>query len=140
MVPEWLKVTNNPEFTKYVCKNYIIDDEVICDDEAKGYFLDGSLLSNKKEEVSDEYFFDHLKDDISEENHGEDEGYKTFNKFNAESDNDFVYPVCNVLVESSVEGPEQSIMMRLSKKQVVKKTTSDVQMSLRNPPPETMIN
>jgi hypothetical protein len=33
------KVTDNPEFTKYACKNYIIDDDKICDDNAEGYFL-----------------------------------------------------------------------------------------------------
>jgi hypothetical protein len=41
MVAEWLKVTNDPEFTKYVRKNYIIDDEEICEDDAKDYFSDG---------------------------------------------------------------------------------------------------
>ncbi len=117
MVPERLKVTNNPEFTEYVCKNYIIDDGKICGDDAKGYFLVRLLLSDKKEEVSDEYFFDHLQDDISKENHGEGEGYNTFNEFNAETDDDFVDPVCNVLAESGIEGPKKSIMMQLSKKQ-----------------------
>jgi hypothetical protein len=108
-VLEQLKVTNVPEFTGYVCKNYIIDNEEICDDDAKGYFSDGSLPSDEKEEVSDEYFFNHLKDDISEEDHGEGKGYHTFNKFNAESNNHFVDPVCYVLAESSVEDPEQTI-------------------------------
>jgi hypothetical protein len=74
MVPEWLKVTNNPEFTKYACKNCIIDDDKICADDAKGYFSDGLLPSDKKEEVLDEYFSDHLQDDITEENHGEGMG------------------------------------------------------------------
>jgi hypothetical protein len=72
--------------------------------------MDRCLLT-KKEEVSDKYFFDHLQDDISEENHGKGEGYDTFNKFDAENNNDFVDPVCNVLAESDVEGPERSIMM-----------------------------
>jgi hypothetical protein len=41
-------ITNDPEFTKYVRENYIIDDEEICDDDAKGYFLDGCcLLTNR---------------------------------------------------------------------------------------------
>ncbi len=102
--------------------------------------MDELLPSDKKEEVSDEYFFDHLKDDISEENHGEGMGYNTFNKFIEESDDDFVYPVWDHLVESGVKGPKKSIMMRLSKKQVVKKTTSDVPMSLRKSPPETLID
>ncbi len=99
--------------------------------------MDGSLPSDKKEEVSNEYFFDHLQDDISEENHGEGKGYDAFNEFDAESNNDFVGPVCNVLVESGVKGPEKSIMLPLSKKQVVKITTSDVPMYLRKSPPET---
>jgi hypothetical protein len=46
MVPEWLKVTNDPEFTKYAHENYIIDDDKICDDDAKGYFADASLPSD----------------------------------------------------------------------------------------------
>ncbi len=65
-VPKCLKVTNDPQFAKYAHKNYIIDDDEICnddkigDDDAKGYFSDGSLHSDEKEEVSDECFFDHL--------------------------------------------------------------------------------
>ncbi len=90
--------------------------------------------------MSDEYFFDHLKDDISEEDHGEGKGYNTFNEFNADGDDHFVDSVCDVLAESSIEGPEQRIMIRLSKKQVVKKTTSDVSLSLRKSPPETWID
>ncbi len=34
-VPERLKVTNDLEFTEYACENYIIDDDKICDDDAK---------------------------------------------------------------------------------------------------------
>ncbi len=129
-VPEWLHVTNDPEFTKYACENYIINDDKICDDDAKGYFSDGSLPSDEKEEVSDEYFFDHLQDDITEDHHGEGEGYNPFNKFDAESSNDFVDPVCNVLLAASNdEGPKQSIMKPLSKKQLAKITTSDVPMN-----------
>ncbi len=48
-VPEQLKVTNDPEFTEYACKNYIIDDDEICDDDAKGYFFDGLSPSEEKE-------------------------------------------------------------------------------------------
>jgi hypothetical protein len=139
-VPEGLKVTNNPEFTKYARKKYIIDDDKNCDVDAKGYFSDGVLPSDKKEEVSEEYFFDHLQDDITEENHGKGEGYNTFNEFDAESNNDFVDPVCNVLAESSVEGPKKSIMMPLLQKQVAKITTSHVPMYLRKSPPETLID
>jgi hypothetical protein len=140
MVPERLKVTNDPEFTKYACKDYIIDNDKICDDDAKGYFSDGSLSSDKKEEVLDEYFSDHLQDDITEDNHGEGEGYNPFNKFDAKSNNDFVDPVCNVLVASNDEGPEQSIMKMLSKKKLARITTSDVPMNLRKSPPERFID
>jgi hypothetical protein len=80
-VPEGLKVINNSEFTKYARKKYIIDDDKNCDDDAKGYFSDGVLPSDEKEEVSEEYFFDHLQDDITEENHGKGKGYNTFNEF-----------------------------------------------------------
>jgi hypothetical protein len=140
MVPERLKVTNNPEFTEYACKNYIIDDDEICDDDAKCYFSDGSLPSDKKEEVLDKYFFDHLQDDITEDHHGEGEGYNPFNEFDAESNDDFVDPVHNVLAASNDEGPTKSIMMPLSKKQLAKITTSDVPIYLRNSPPETLID
>ncbi len=48
MVPEWLKITNDPKFIEYARENYIIDDDKICDDDAKGYFSDGSLLLTKR--------------------------------------------------------------------------------------------
>jgi hypothetical protein len=101
-VLERLKVTNNPELKKYACKNYIICDAKICDDDANGYFSDRSLPVVEKEEVSDEYFFDHLNDDISGEDHGESKRHHTFDKFNAESDNHSVDPVRNVVAESRV--------------------------------------
>ncbi len=140
MVPKRLKVTNDPKFIEYACENYIIDDDEICDDDSKGYFSDGSLPSDKKEKVSDEYFFDHLQDDITEDHHGEGEGYNPFNKFDAESNNDFVDPVCDVLAASNDEGPKQSIMKLLSKKQLAKITTSDVPMNLRKSPPKRLID
>ncbi len=140
MVPEQLKLTNNPKFTEYACKNYIVDNDKICDDDAKGYFLDGLLLSDNNEELSDDYFFDHLQDDISEESHGEGKGYNTFNEFDAEGNNDFVDPVCDVLAKSGVEGPKKSIMMPLSKKQVMKITSSDVPMYMRKSAPKTLID
>ncbi len=68
------------------------------------------------------------------------QGIQYFNEFNAESDDHFVDSVCVALAESSIEGPEQRIMIRLSKKQVVKNTNSDVSMSLRKSPPETLID
>jgi hypothetical protein len=90
--------------------------------------------------MSEEYFFDHLQDDITEDNHGEGKGYNPFNKFDAESNYDFVDPVCNVLAVSDDESPNQSIMKPLSKKQLAKITTSDVPMNLRKSPPERLID
>jgi hypothetical protein len=139
-VPEWPKVTNDPEFTEYAHENYIINDDEICDDDAIGYFSERSLPSDEKEEVSDEYFFDHLQDDITEDNHGEGEGYNPFNEFDAESNNYFVDPVCTVIVASNDEGPKQSITKTLSKKKLAKITTSDVPMNLRKSPPERLID
>ncbi len=69
-VPERLKVTNDPEFTQYARMNYIINDDEISDDDAEGYFSDGLLPSDEKEEILDEYFFDHLQDDITEDHLG----------------------------------------------------------------------
>ncbi len=130
-VPERLKVTNDPEFTEYARENCIINDDKICDDDAKGYFSDESLPSDKKEEVSDEYLFDHLQDDITEDNNVEGKGYNPFKKFDAESNNDFVDPVHGVLAASDDEGPKQSIQKTLSKKKIAKITTSDVPMIQR---------
>ncbi len=79
-VPKRLKVTNDPQSAEYACEKYIIDDDEICnddkigDDDAEGYFSDGSLPSDEKEEVSDEYFFDRLQDDIAEDIAHEDHG------------------------------------------------------------------
>jgi hypothetical protein len=134
-VPEWLKVINDPEFTEYARENYIIDDDKICDDDAEGYFSDGSSPSDEKEEVSDEYFFDHLQDDITEDNDVKGKGYNPFNKFDAESNDDFIDPVRDVLAVSDDEGPEQSIQKTLSKKKLAKITTSDFPMNQRKSPP-----
>ncbi len=59
------------------------NDDEIGDDDAEGYFLDGSLPSDEKEEVSDEYFFDHLQDDIAEDYPVEIKGLPTSNAFDA---------------------------------------------------------
>jgi hypothetical protein len=169
-VPERLKVTNDPEFTKYARKNYIIDDDEICDDDAEGYFSDGLLPSDKKEEVSNEYFFDHLQDDITYDNYLEGKGCNHYNEFDAEGNDVIVDPVCDVLAASNDEGPEQSIdktlsknddfihpvrdvlaasddrgpkqciEKTLSKKNLAKITTPDVPMNLRKSPPEQLIH
>ncbi len=85
--------------------------------------------------MSDKYFFDHLQDDITEDHHGEGKRYNPVNKFDAESNDDFVDPVCDGLAASNDEGSEQSIMKPLSKKQLAKITTSYVPMYLRKSPP-----
>jgi hypothetical protein len=96
-------VTNDPQFAEYACKNYIIvDDEIgnddeIGDDDAKGYFLDGSLLSDKKEEVSGDYFFGHLQDDIAEDYPVEVKGLPTSNAFDAKGNDTNVDPVRDVI-------------------------------------------
>ena len=60
-VPQRLKVTNDPDFEAYAKDHVHINDE---DNDGNpddsGYFFDGSLPSDKKEEVSDSYFFEHL--------------------------------------------------------------------------------
>jgi hypothetical protein len=169
-LPERLKVTNDPEFTEYARKNYIIDDDKICDDDAEGYFSDGSLPSDKKEGVSVEYFFDHLQDDITDNNYVEGKGCNHYNKFDAEGNDviidpvcnvlaasnnegpkqsidktlskndDFVYPVCNVLVARDDEGPKQCIEKMLTKKNLAKITTPYVPMNLRKSLPEQLIH
>jgi hypothetical protein len=98
------------------------------------------LPVGEKEEVSDEYFFDHLKDDISKEDHGESEKDDDFNRYNAESEDHSVEPVCDVVAESSTVGPEQCITTRLLKKQVEKKNSSDVPMSLRHPLKQSLMS
>jgi hypothetical protein len=165
-VPERLRVTNDPQFTKYARKNYIInDDEIsnddnICDDDAEGYFSDGSLPSDEKEEVSNEYFFDHLQDDITEDYNVESKGCIQYNEFDAEGNDTTDDPVCDVIAASKDEEPEQSIYKLLSKnddfvnpvcnllagsndegpKQCIETTTPDVPMNLRKSPPEQLIH
>jgi hypothetical protein len=102
--------------------------------------LTDCCLLTKRKRCRASTFFDHLQDDITEENHGEGEGYNPFNEFDAESNNDFIDPVCNVLPASNDEGLKQSIMKPLSKKQLAKITTSDVPMNLRKSPPERLID
>jgi hypothetical protein len=87
----------------------------------------------------EEYFFDQLQDDITEDNDVGGKGYDLFNKFDAESNDDFVDPVLGVLAVSNDEGPKQSIQKTLSKKKVANITTSDVPMNQRKSPPERLI-
>ncbi len=159
-------MTNDLQFTEYARKNYIINDDKIsnddeiCDDDAKGYFSDGSLPSDEKKEVSDEYFFDHLQDDITEDYDVEGKGCTQYNKFDAEGNDTTVDPVLGVIVASKDEEPKKSIYKSLSKnndfvnpvrnliagsndegpKQCIEITTSDVPMNLRKSPPEQLIH
>ena len=64
-VPQWLKVTNDPEFEAYMWENYYLDDEEPIEDINDGYLSNGSLPPNEKDEVLDDYFFEHLNDDSS---------------------------------------------------------------------------
>jgi hypothetical protein len=60
-VPQRLKVTNDPDFEAYTKDHFhIIDEDNDGNPDDSGYFFDGSLPSDKKEEVSDSYFFEHL--------------------------------------------------------------------------------
>ncbi len=169
-MPKRLKVTNDPQFAKYAHKNYIIDDDEICndskigDDDAKGYFLDGSLPSDEKGEVSDKYFFDHLQDDIAEDI-AEDypvevKGLSTSNAFDVKGNDTYVDPVRNVIGFSKDEQPKQSIYESLANnnvfdnpvcnvlaasnddvpQQCIEISTPDVPMNLRKSPPEQMIH
>jgi hypothetical protein len=159
-------VKNDPQFTKYAHENYIInDDEIrnddeICNDDAKGYFSDGLLPSDKKEEVSSEYFFDHLQDDITKDYDVEGKGCTQYNEFDAERNDTTVDPVRDAIAASKDEEPEQSIYESLSKnddfvnpvrnllagsndegpKQCIEITTPDVPMNLRKSPPEQLIH
>jgi hypothetical protein len=83
-------------------------------DDAKGYFSDGSLPSDEKEEVSDEYFFDHLQDDIAEDYPVEVKGLPTSNAFDAKGNDTNVDPVRNVIGVSKDEQPKQSICKLLA--------------------------
>ncbi len=65
--------------------------------------------------MSDEYFFDHLQDDITEDYDVEGKGCTQYNKFDAEGNNNTVDPVHNVIAASKDEEPEQSIYKSLSK-------------------------
>jgi hypothetical protein len=169
-VPKRLKVTNDPQFAKYAHKNYILDNNEICnndeidDDGAKGYFLDGSLPSDEKEEFSNEYFFDHLQNDIAEDI-AEDypvevKGLSTSNAFDAKGNDTYVDPVRDVIGFSKDEQPKQSIYESLANnnvfdnpvcnvlaasndnvpQQCIEISTPDVPMNLRKSPPEQMIH
>jgi len=71
-LPQRLQVTNDPDFHAYATANYYLADDEggdlsVDDGNDDGYFSDETLPSDKREEVSDEYFFEHLEEDELEE-------------------------------------------------------------------------
>jgi hypothetical protein len=113
-VPDRLKVTNDLEFNAYACDHYILDDGEIADDEADGYVSDGLLPSDKKDEVMD--------NENSNEDHGES------NNLSVEID-------CDIFAERGAASPEQYATMRFAKDD-----SSNIPMSMSNPPPESIID
>ncbi len=114
--------------------------------------------------MSDEYFFDHLQDDIAEDI-AEDypvevKGLLTSNAFDAKGNDTYIDPVRNVIGFSEDEQPEQSIYKSLANndvfdnpvcnvlaasdddvpQQCIEISTPDVPMNLRKSPPEQMIH
>jgi hypothetical protein len=70
-LPEILKVTDNPKFQEYAEDNYFLADEVDnndVDNDADGYFSDGSLPRKQMDEVDDDFFFGHILEDLSDDN------------------------------------------------------------------------
>ncbi len=115
-VPDWHKVSNNPEMNAHAHEHHILDDGVVADDDADGYFSDGQLPSDKKEEVTDNCFFDHLKYGYANEYHGQRED------FCVKLDQD-------VFVESGAASPEQDVTM-----QSAEDDSSNIPMTMRRPP------
>jgi hypothetical protein len=70
-LPEILKVTDDPEFQEYAEDNYFLADEEDnndADDDADGYFSDGTLPHEQMDEVDDDFFFGHILEDLSDDN------------------------------------------------------------------------
>ena len=58
-----MHVTNDPVFATYAAKSFHLNEEEPIDNvDDSGYFSDGSLASDAKEEVLDEFFVNHLED------------------------------------------------------------------------------
>ena len=98
LVPDRLKVAKDPEFNDYAREHYILDGAEIADDDANSYFSDGSLPSDEKDKVFNEYFFNHQKDENSNKDHGE-------------SDNVAVELDRDVFPESGIASPKQNVTM-----------------------------
>ncbi len=65
--------------------------------------------------MSDNYFFNHLKDENSEEDHGETEKDENSNKDHGKRDNRSVKLDCGVFVESGAASPEQYVTTQFAK-------------------------
>jgi hypothetical protein len=68
-LPQFLKVTNDDEFTEYAANNYNLDEDspdAAEQDDSLGYFSDEELQDNEKEEVMDDDFFNLLNQNILE--------------------------------------------------------------------------
>jgi hypothetical protein len=57
-------VTNEPDVEQFCQENYFIDDN-IQDDVPNDYFSDDELPPEETKEVSDEWLWSHLMDDMS---------------------------------------------------------------------------
>jgi hypothetical protein len=69
-LPEILKVTHDPEFQAYAEDNYFLADEEDNNDgldDEHGYFSDGSLPTEEREEVDDNFIFTNILEDISDD-------------------------------------------------------------------------
>ena len=69
-IKEWMEVTNDPgDFVTYAQEHFIIDNNVAevtaGEDDDSGYFSDGSLPSNEREEVTDDNFLCQLNYDTT---------------------------------------------------------------------------
>ena len=66
-LPDILKVTDDPDFQAYADENYFLADEEDNNDglDDDGYFSDGSLPTEERDEVDDDFFFTNILEDIS---------------------------------------------------------------------------
>jgi hypothetical protein len=157
--PERLKLTNDPQFTKYACKNYIIDDDktVMMMTKVTSLMDHCLLMKRKRCQTSTIMIICRM---TSLFYYVEGKGCTHYNDFDAEGNNATVDPVCDVFAASKDEEPEQSMYGFLSKNneflnsvcnllaasndkgptQCIEITTPDVPMNLRKSPPEQLIH
>jgi len=66
-IDQRMLVTNDAEFNENVVMDYNIDDNASdVADEDEGYFSDDEVPANETDEVTDEYFFAHLHDSVTQ--------------------------------------------------------------------------